>query len=385
MNETVIVVGGGPAGLAVAAELRRARIPAVVLEQADTVGASWRDRYDRLRLNSSRPFSRLPRAAYARGTGIFPSRDEVHGYLRGFAARNELDVRLGVSVDRIERDGDRWCVRTSAGDMHAAHVVVATGKARRGHIPAWKGRDAYVGPLIHAIDYRSPDAYRGRDVLVVGAGCSGAEIAYDLAEGGARRVRLAARTAPNMMLRAPIGPPLAMALYHLPLRWSDAIARFARRRTIGDLSEYGLPIPEEGVFSRLRRLGVAPTIVDPEVIQAIREYRIEIVPGVEQLDVEIVQLADGTRIAPDAVICATGYGTGLDPVVGHLGVLNEKGAPRVVDGEAAPGLRFVGYITRPAQLGHLGSEARTAARAIAREARRAPARRRREAVLAVTS
>jgi cation diffusion facilitator CzcD-associated flavoprotein CzcO len=288
-------------------------------------------------------------------------------------------------VDRIERDGDRWCVRTSAGDMHAAHVVVATGKARRGHIPAWKGRDAYVGPLIHAIDYRSPDAYRGRDVLVVGAGCSGAEIAYDLAEGGARRVRLAARTAPNMMLRAPIGPPLAMALYHLPLRWSDAIARFARRRTIGDLSEYGLPIPEEGVFSRLRRLGVAPTIVDPEVIQAIREYRIEIVPGVEELDVEIVQLADGTRIAPDAVICATGYGTGLDPVVGHLGVLNEKGAPRVVDGEAAPGLRFVGYITRPAQLGHLGSEARTAARAIAREARRAPARRRREAVLAVTS
>src|SRR5437763_5464299 len=100
MNEKVIVVGGGPAGLAVAAELRRARTPAVVLEQADTVAASWRDRYDRLRLNSSRPFSRLPRAAYARGTGIFPSRDEVYGYLRGYAERNELDVRLGVSVDR---------------------------------------------------------------------------------------------------------------------------------------------------------------------------------------------------------------------------------------------------------------------------------------------
>jgi hypothetical protein len=175
-----------------------------------------------------------------------------------------------------------------------------------------------------------------------------------------------------------------MALHHLPLRWSDAIARFVRRRTIGDLSEYGLPVPEEGVFSRLRRLGVAPAIVDPEVIEAIRDHRIEIVAGVEELDVEIVQLADGTRIAPDAVIAATGYGTGLEPVVGHLDVLNEKGAPRVLDGEAAPGLRFVGYVTRPAQLGHLGGEANKAARAIARQARRAPRRARQEA-LAVTS
>ena len=177
---------------------------------------------------------------------------------------------------------------------------------------------------------------------------------------------------------------MAMALHHLPPRWSDAIARFAARRTIGDLSAYGLPMPEEGVFSRLRRLGVAPTIVDPEVIEAIREYRIEIVAGVQELDVEIVQLADGTRHAPDAVICATGYGTGLEPVVGHLGVLDEKGSPRVLDGEAAPGLRFVGYITRPAQLGHLGGEAHKAARAIARESRRAPALRPQEA-LAVTS
>src|SRR5437763_1906839 len=83
-------------------------------------------------------------------------------------------------------------------------------------------------------------------VLVVGAGCTGVEIAYDLAEGGARRVRLAVRTPPNMLLRTPIGPALARLVARLPAERADAVMRFARRRTIGDLSEFGLPIPEEG-------------------------------------------------------------------------------------------------------------------------------------------
>ena len=259
-------------------------------------------------------------------------------------------------------------MRTPAGDIAADHVVVATGYARAGRIPAWPGRERFGGTLQHAADYRNPAPFRDREVLVVGAGCSGMEIAYDVATGGARRVRLAVRTPPNILVRSPVGPAFARALAKLPPRRADAVARFVRHKELGDLSAYGLPVPEEGVFSRLRRLSVAPAIVDHEWIDAIKDGRVEVVAGVEALDESGVLLADGTRIEPDAVVAATGYSCDLESLVGHLDVLDGRGVPRVHGGEAAaPGLRFVGYYPRPAQLGYLGGEAKVAARGIAAE------------------
>jgi cation diffusion facilitator CzcD-associated flavoprotein CzcO len=361
-QHNVIVVGAGPAGLATASRLHRAGMRPVVLERADAVGASWRGRYDRLRLNSPRWYSTMPGGAWRPGTAVFPTRDDVVDHLETYAADEDLDVRFGVEVAAIDRDGDGWLVETSIGDLRASEVVVATGHSNVPRVPAWPGRERFAGLFLHAADYRSPTPYRGRDVLVVGSGCTGAEIAHDLVEGGAARVRLAVRTPPNIMLRVPIGAPLAAALSRLPTRISDAVARFVRRRTIGDLSAYGLPVPEEGVFSRLRRLHVAPMIVDPEVVDAIRDGRIEIVAGVDALDDTGVLLAGGDRITPDTVIAATGYRTGLEPLVGHLGVLNDHGSPRVTDGEAAPGLRFVGFVPRPALLHAIGREAERVAR-----------------------
>jgi cation diffusion facilitator CzcD-associated flavoprotein CzcO len=368
-----VVIGAGPAGLASAAELRRRGVPAVVLERGDGIASSWRGRYDRLRLNTSRWFSRLPGAGYARGTGTFPSRDDVVAYLEGYARDNALDVRLNTRVDRIDPQGTGWVVRTSAGDVPAEHVIVAAGYEHTPHVPDWPGRGRFGGALLHAAEYRNPDPFRGRDVLVVGSGCSGMEIAYDVAEGGAQRVRLAVRTPPNMLLRSPIGAGIALALLRVRTERADRIANIGRSKEIGDLTEFGLPVPEEGTFSRLRRLGVAPAIVDKELVQAIRDRRIEIVAGVESLDEAGVGLADGTRIEPDAVIAATGYRSGLEPLVGHLDVLDADGAPRAVAAEAAaPGLRFVGYVHIPAQLRYAGREGRRAAKAIARELRTRP-------------
>jgi len=366
-NATVVVIGAGPAGLASAGELKRRGVQALVVEQADAVGASWRSRYDRLRLNSSRPFSKLPRARYPRGTGIFPTRDQVVSYLEDYAERNALDIRLGSRVERLDRDSGRWIVRTSTGDLLAAHVVVAGGHERKPFIPDWPGRDRYDGQLLHSGDYRNADRFAGADVLVVGPGCSGMEIAYELAAEGAARVRLAVRTPPNMMLRSPIGPLLARAIMKLSTTRADRLMRFARRKTIGDLTEYGLPVPDEGVFARLKRLGVAPAIVDKAVVEAIRDRQIEIVAGVEALDESGVRLADGERIEPDAVIAATGYRCGLEPMVGHLGVLDERGVPRALEGEAAAGLRFIGYRPVPAHIARMGREAAHAAKAIARD------------------
>jgi cation diffusion facilitator CzcD-associated flavoprotein CzcO len=376
MEGRIVVVGAGPAGLASAAELGRRGISATVLERSDAIASSWRGRYDRLRLNSSRPFAKLPRGRYRRGTPMFPSRDEVVSYLEGYARRNRIQVRLGTRLDRIDRGPDGWILRTSTGDLLAEHVVVAAGYEHTGYTPDWPGRDRFEKRLIHSGEYRNPRPFRDADVLVVGPGCSGMEIAYDLAEGGAGRVRLAVRTPPNIIIRSAAGPLFANAFRRLPPERADAFMRKVREKEIGDLTEFGLPVPEEGLFARLRRLSVAPAIVDKEVIQAIRDRRIEIVAGVESLDETGLTLADGSRIEPDAVVAATGYRPGLEPLVGHLGVLNERGAPFAPQGqEAAPGLRFVGYKPLPAHIGHMGRDARRAAREIAASVRtRAPAR-----------
>src|ERR1700737_4185996 len=172
----VVVVGAGPAGLAAAAGLQRAGISTVVLEQADAIGPSWRGRYDRFRLNTSRWSSKLPGSRWERGTGMFPSRDQMVSYLEQYAARKELDVRVGTRV------GTRgWVLQTPAREFRARPVVVATGYDHPPFIPDWPGRGRFGGQLLHAGEYRNAEPFRGKDTLVVGPGCSGMEIAYDLA------------------------------------------------------------------------------------------------------------------------------------------------------------------------------------------------------------
>ena len=372
----VLVVGGGPAGLATAAALQRAGLGAVVLERSSALGAVWRDRYDRLRLNTSRVTSRLPGLRYPRGTALFPSRDDFVGYLERYARACHADVRLGVHVERLERGDGGWELATSEGAMGAEQVVVATGYARDPVVPAWPGH--FEGPLVHSADYRNPAPFRGREVLVVGAASSGMEIAYDLVEGGAARVRLSVRTPPNIVLRSVGGLPSdlpALAMLRLPAAVTDRQLRAMRRLLLGDLAGVGLPVPPEGVMARMRRLGVGPAVVDRPVIDAVKDGRIEVVAGVQALEGDAVRLTDERRLPVDAVIAATGYRCGLEPLVGHLEVLDGRGVPRVRGGhEAAPGLRFVGFVPVPGQMRRAGIEARRAARQITRERRRGPAR-----------
>src|SRR5205823_477452 len=85
------------------------------------------------------------------------------------------------------------------------------------------------------------------------------------------------------------------------VRMADALARFARSMKLGDLTDYGLPLPAEGVFARYHRLGVTPAVIDPEVIDAIKAGRIEIVPGTESLDRTGARLAAGGRVEPETI------------------------------------------------------------------------------------
>jgi cation diffusion facilitator CzcD-associated flavoprotein CzcO len=305
---------------------------------------------------------------------MFPSRDEMVTHLQTSVDEAGVDLRLGTHVDRIDRVGGAWSLTVPGETLRAAQVVVATGYEAVPFVPAWPGREAFTGELLHAAAYRSPAPFRGRSVLVVGAGCSGMEIAHDLAEGGAAEVRIAVRTPPNIVLRGSPGPVsadvISVALLHVPVRVADAVTRVGQRQDPGDLAEFGLPFPEEGVYSRMRRHAGIPTIVDPEVVAAIKAGAFTVVAAVEELDRTGVRLADGTRVEPDVIVCATGYRRGLEPLVGHLGVLDQRGEPRLVAPlPAAPGLWFVGFVPRPGVLGALRKEARRTARALLAEVR----------------
>ncbi|MFC8009738.1 MULTISPECIES: flavin-containing monooxygenase [Streptomyces] len=373
----VYVIGGGPGGLAVAAALRGRGVRAVVLEKSDAVGASWRAHYDRLRLHTTRRLSALPGLKMPRSFGRWVARADVVRYLEKYAEHHELEVVTGVEVHGIERSGGDWVLHATGGRrLVGGAVVVATGFNHTPSLPAWPGLDAYEGELSHARAYRSPEPYAGKDVLVVGAGNTGAEIAADLAGGGAQRVRLAVRTVPHIVRRTTAGWPAqrtGILVRRLPVPVVDRLGAVMARFAAPDLTAYGLPRPDTGLATRQRQ-GAIP-VQDVGLVDAVRSGKVEIVAAVEGFEGGEVLLADGSRIAPDAVVAATGYRRALEPLVGDLGVLDERGRP-VVHGarcpREAPGLYFTGF-TNPisGMFRELAIDAEKIARAIARRGARA--------------
>ena len=368
-DHPVVIVGAGPAGLATAGALHAQGVPALVVDRSDDLGASWRGHYDRLHLHTVRWLSGLPGFPIPASEGPWVSRDGVIRYLEAYAAHHRIGVRTGFEVTDIERAGDRWLISSPGGELRAGHVVVATGYNHTPRLPDWPGRDSFTGELSHASRYRNGKPYAGRDVLVVGAGNTGAEIAVDLVEHGARRVRLAFRTPPHIVRRELNGIPTqltSLLLRHAPTQLADALAEFVRRRTVPDLSHRGLPDPGPGVYTRAKR-GEIP-ILDVGLIDAVQAGQVEPVRAVNGFDEVRVLLEDGSAIEPEAVIVATGYVRGLEPLIGHLGVLGSDGRPAVHGARthaAAPGMRFIGY-TNPVSgmFREIAIDARRIARAI---------------------
>ncbi|MFG2565298.1 flavin-containing monooxygenase [Streptomyces sp. NPDC048567] len=376
-DRPVYVIGGGPGGLAAAAALRARGVRAVVLEKSGAVGASWRGHYDRLHLHTTRRWSALPGLPMPRKFGRWVARDNVVRYLEKYAEHHELEVITGVEVSRIDRaaDGTGWRLSASGGrELTGRAVVVATGFNHTPRLPDWPGRETFTGELLHASDYRSPAPYAGKDVLVVGVGNTGAEIAVDLVEGGASRVRLAVRTVPHIVRRSTAGWPAqatGILVRRLPVALVDRAGRLMARAAVPDLSEHGLPRPDTGLYSRVKE-GAIP-VQDVGLIDAVKRGRVQPVAAVESFDKDAVVLADGTRATPDVVIAATGYVRALEPLLGHLDVLDDRGRP-VTHGprtpKQAPGLYFTGF-TNPisGMLRELARDAERIAKRVARKGR----------------
>ncbi|GAB3888418.1 flavin-containing monooxygenase [Terrabacter terrigena] len=373
------IVGGGPAGLATAAALAQRGLHAVVLERSDSVGSSWRGHYDRLHLHTPRELSGLPGLPIPREMGRWVSRDDVVRYLELYAAHHDLDVRHGSEAARVDRtpDGRSWTVTLTDGtSLSAPYAVVATGFNHTPREPDVPGLQGFPGEVVLARHYRNGAAYAGKDVLVVGTGNTGTELAVDLAEHGAARVRMAVRTVPHI-LRRNRGPVAAqytgIAVRRLPTALVDRVAPFVERLQTPDLSAHGLPRPDTGLLTRVERDNAIP-VQDVGIIDAVRSGAVEPVAALTSVEGDTVVLADRSRIQPEVIVLATGYDQGLEPLLGHLGVLDGRGRPVERGGRTArgaKGLWFTGY-TNPisGMLREISIDARKIALAMAMTKRR---------------
>ncbi len=190
-----VVIGAGQAGLAVSHELKQEGIEHVVLER-QRIGEGWRKRWDSFCLVTPNWSVQLPGFPYDRDDpdGFMP-RDEIVEYLERYAASFDAPVLEGAQVNSVDKSESDFVLETSAGQYRAASLVLATGAYQRPHRPV--GADTFPNRMlrIDISDYYRPEALPEGDVLVIGSGQTGCQIAEELQEVG-RRVALACGRAP---------------------------------------------------------------------------------------------------------------------------------------------------------------------------------------------
>ena len=225
MDNHVIVIGAGPAGLAVGARLKHENIPCMILEQNDRVGSAWHHHYDRLHLHTDKRNSELPFLPYPKDYPKYISRFQLIEYLESYTQKFRLNIRFHQEVISAESIKDQWEVQTQDNLYLTKNLVIAAGCNHEPVIPSWPGQDSFNGRVIHSADYKNGEPFKGKKVLVVGFGNSGGEIAIDFWEHGAQ-VSLAVRNAVNVIPRESFGMPIlsiGILLNKLPSRIADAI------------------------------------------------------------------------------------------------------------------------------------------------------------------
>lgn len=304
----MLIVGAGPAGLAVAACLRKEGIDFDIVEASDKVGNAWHQHYDRLHLHTVKELSHLPHLPFPQDYPRYVSRLQLLDYFDEYQRAFQIQVQTDTPVSKIEKEGKQWLVKTAKEDLLVKHLVICTGVNRVPNKPNWPGLDSFKGRLLHSSKFRNSKPYKDQSILVVGMGNTGAELAMDLSEV-AHETYLSVRSPVSVVPRDLNGRPVqltARKLAKLPWGLGDWIGSRIRQIYFGNLEQYGLSISKLSPLQQLRTTGKTP-IVDIGTIAAIKKGNIRIRSGIERFTEETVFFEDGKSEQIDTVILATGF------------------------------------------------------------------------------
>ncbi len=345
---TTCIIGSGPGGLAAARALKRYGIPYEQFERHSDVGGLWDPKnpgtpvYDSAHFISSKTQSAFTDCPMPDEYPDYPSGREILDYIHHFAERYGLKdaVRFNTAVERAEPDGKGgWTVTLANGETKQfANLIVATGTNWHPNRPDIPGH--FNGTAIHAVDYASPDLFRGKRVMIVGAGNSGCDIASDAAIH-ADKAFISVRRGYHFLPKHIFGMPADVFAHSgptLPMPIQQWVLGKLLRLMVGDITRYGLPAPDHKVFE-------SHPIVNSELLHHLSHGNIHVKGDIERFDGNDVVFKDGSREALDVVVFATGYNYNM-PYLPEGTVPFRAGRPDLyltVFGRDLPGFFAMGF------------------------------------------
>jgi putative flavoprotein involved in K+ transport len=321
-----IVIGGGQAGLSVGYHLARRGRSFVILDANQRIGDSWRQRWDSLKLFTPARWDGLDGMPFPAPPHSFPTKDAMADYLETYAAHFKLPVRNGIRVERLRRDGRKYVVTSGDRTFVADHVVVAMSSYQAPRTPSFSAQLRPGIVQIHSRDYKNPAQLREGDVLIVGAGNSGAEIAMDLVSR--HRVSVAGRDTGEIPFRV---DSLASRLFLLRIVFRLVFHRVLTIRTALGRKVRHAEVHKGGPLIRTRSKNLAAAGV----------ARVPRVVGVKD---GLPLLEDGRTLEVANVVWCSGFTPGFSWI--DLPILDGSGVPLHDGGvvTSEPGLYFVGLL-----------------------------------------
>ncbi|CAI9776059.1 unnamed protein product [Fraxinus pennsylvanica] len=352
-----VIVGAGPSGLSVGAGLKQQGVPFVILERASCIGSLWQNRtYDRLKLHLPKQFCELPFHPFPENFPEYPTKHQFIDYLESYARKFEINPRFNESVQSAKFDETcgLWRVMTlkndgSTIDYICRWIVVASGENAEKIVPEFEGLQEFGGSVFHACDYKTGEAYQGKNVLVVGCGNSGMEVSLDLCHHNALP-SMVVRSSVHVLPREIFGKStfeLSVKLMKwLPIWVVDKTLLAAARLMLGNVEKYGLKRPSTGPLQLKNTQGKTP-VLDIGALKKIRSGKIKILPGINKFSSGKVELVNGQILEIDSVILATGYCSNVPTWLKENEFFSRDGFPKSPNGwKGKSGIYAVGFSRR---------------------------------------
>jgi cation diffusion facilitator CzcD-associated flavoprotein CzcO len=217
-DPAVLVVGGGQAGLTIAARLTQVDVDTLIVDREPRVGDNWRKRYHALVLHNQVHVNHLPYMPFPPNWPAYIPKDKVAAWFEAYVESMELNYWTGTEFEggTYDEKAKRWSVVVRRADgmtrqLHPRHVVMATGVSGIPNLPDLPTLGQFKGTVLHSSKYSDGNAWKGKKALVIGSGNSGHDIAQDLRSNGAD-ITLVQRS-PTLVVNVEPSAQLPYALY----------------------------------------------------------------------------------------------------------------------------------------------------------------------------